>query len=402
IYDSKMEGSKALESSRDMCLSDLENNHPKVDKREKNQKSLVKDPKFEAMLIQQNRADKSSCDICKEKKLQINSAFGEKNLITLSSVFTKDLMEKQKPWSLGGKIQTEPENKVTFCKIHGKSLKGNGIEVQNEEKQLSEVSALSDEKQWHDVNVFLGLANCPGSKQPERLEVECQNHMERSETSCSQKNVACLGEGDMCESKCCHPSNFIIEAPGHMSDVEWMSIFKPSKMQRIVRHKSVCTCSESISGTKYNSSMRLVTVTTAHLAYSAMSAFEKLLEMKSKSYKHSPPSTLPPIKHCPKVNEECLNVLSSQDDFSPTSKLQRLLAESRQMVTDLELSTLLPISCENLNSSAQNNSEVSEEPAQKNLCQLLKKMQVNFSIHCDHGNRFLIYVEGRKQTAIPN
>uniref|UniRef100_G1QBE4 Coiled-coil domain containing 62 n=1 Tax=Myotis lucifugus TaxID=59463 RepID=G1QBE4_MYOLU len=34
--------------------------------------------------------------------------------------------------------------------------------------------------------------------------------------------------------------------------------------------------------------------------------------------------------------------LSSQDDFSPTSKLQRLLAESRQMVTDLELSTLLP------------------------------------------------------------
>lgn len=47
-------------------------------------------------------------------------------------------------------------------------------------------------------------------------------------------------------------------------------------------------------------------------------------------------------------------VLSSQDDFSPTSKLQRLLAESRQMVTDLELSTLLPISSESFNSSAKN------------------------------------------------
>lgn len=47
-------------------------------------------------------------------------------------------------------------------------------------------------------------------------------------------------------------------------------------------------------------------------------------------------------------------MLSSQDDFSPTSKLQRLLAESRQMVTDLELSTLLPISSEALSSSARN------------------------------------------------
>ncbi|XP_041585083.1 coiled-coil domain-containing protein 62 isoform X6 [Vulpes lagopus] len=45
---------------------------------------------------------------------------------------------------------------------------------------------------------------------------------------------------------------------------------------------------------------------------------------------------------------------SEKDDFSPTSKLQRLLAESRQMVTDLELSTLLPISSESLRSSARN------------------------------------------------
>lgn len=45
--------------------------------------------------------------------------------------------------------------------------------------------------------------------------------------------------------------------------------------------------------------------------------------------------------------------LSSQDDFSPTSKLQRLLAESRQMVTDLELSTLLPISSENASGAAK-------------------------------------------------
>ncbi|XP_048199010.1 coiled-coil domain-containing protein 62 isoform X11 [Perognathus longimembris pacificus] len=56
-----------------------------------------------------------------------------------------------------------------------------------------------------------------------------------------------------------------------------------------------------------------------------------------------------------------------KDDFSPTSKLQRLLAESRQMVTDLELSTLLPLSCETHTSSDRNNSEVLEESAPKNV-----------------------------------
>lgn len=101
-----------------MCLSDLENNRSKVNiKREKSQKSLVKDPKFETMLIQQSKSDRSSCDVCKEKKLQVNTSFGEKSVIAISSLFTKDLMEKQKSWDLGGKIQDEPENKSMLCKI---------------------------------------------------------------------------------------------------------------------------------------------------------------------------------------------------------------------------------------------------------------------------------------------
>lgn len=242
-----------------MCLSDLENNHLKVDfKREKNQKSLVKDQKFETTLVQQTRSDKSSCDVCKEKKLQVNTSFGGKSVIAISSLFAKDLVEKQKSWSLGGKIQIEPENKSTFCKIHAKSHKGNGIGIQNEEKQPSETSTSVSDDKWHDVNVYLGLAGCSDSKQPEKLDVDYQDHLERPGVSCYHKNEACVDESDLWESKCCHPSNFIIEAPGHMSDMEWMSIFKPSKVQRVVRHRSVCTCSESASGPKYNSSTRSV------------------------------------------------------------------------------------------------------------------------------------------------
>ncbi|XP_059975414.1 coiled-coil domain-containing protein 62 isoform X6 [Mesoplodon densirostris] len=361
IYDSKMEESKALESSREVCLSDLENNHLKVDfKREDNQKSLVKDQKFETTLVQQNKSDESSYDVCKEKKLQVNPSFGGKSVIAISSLFAKDLVEKQKSWSLGGKIQTEPENKSTFCKIHAKSPKGNGAGIQNEEEQLSEASTSGSDEKWHDVSLYLGLADCSDSKQPEKLDFKCQDHLERSGVSCCHKSEACLDESDMWASECCHPSNFVIEAPGHMSDVEWMSIFKPSKVQRIVRHKSVCTCSESASGTKHNSSTSEL-IQQSHCLGSSKSALredEKLIETESSSDKKNSSKIL-------LVNKDAA-LPSEKDDFSPTSKLQRLLAESRQMVTDLELSMLLPISAENLSSSARKNEEVSEESAERN------------------------------------
>ncbi|XP_047554042.1 coiled-coil domain-containing protein 62 isoform X3 [Lutra lutra] len=350
IYDSKMEESKVLESSRDMCLSDLENHRPKVDiKREKNQRSLVKDAKFETT-FPQNRSDRSPCDVCKEKKRQGNPSFGEKSIFAISSLFTKDLLEKQKSWSLGGKMQIEPENQSRLFKIHAKSPKGNGIGIQNEEKQLSDTSTSSDERQWHDVNVYLGLASCSGSRQPEKPDVESQDDIERSGVSCCHKNETCLGESDMYESRCCHPSNFIVEAPGPMSDMEWMSIFKPSKVQRIVRHKSVCTCSESAGGRKYNSATsELIAIQHSHCSGSSKSApreDEKLIETEPSSDTKNSPKILLFNKEAPSS--------SDKDDFSPTSKLQRLLAESRQMVTDLELSTLLPISSENLSSSARN------------------------------------------------
>ncbi|XP_017453948.1 coiled-coil domain-containing protein 62 isoform X3 [Rattus norvegicus] len=339
IHGLKMEEPKALECSRDMCLSDLDNNYPKIDiKRERNQKSLVKDQKFEVTLAQHNRSDKSSCDACREKKLQVNTAFGEKSVIGLSSLFTKDLLEKQKSWSLGGKIQTEPENKVTLCKIHSKSPKCNGVELQIEEKQLSDASnSLPDEKQWQDINVYLGLSNCPVSKQPDKLDGDCHDPTETSEISYCTQNDVCIG--DLSEFKCCHPSNIIIEAPGHMSDIEWMNIFKPSKVQRIVRHKTLCTCSRSVDALKHNSSAsELIGIQPPQCLGS------------SKSAEREDESETPPDKRT-ESNEK--------DDFSPTSKLQRLLAESRQMVTDLELSTLLPISCDNFNRSKL---EVSEEP----------------------------------------
>ncbi|XP_060238346.1 coiled-coil domain-containing protein 62 isoform X1 [Meriones unguiculatus] len=348
IHDSKMEESKVLECSRDLCLSDLDNNYPKIDiKRERNKKSLVKDQKFEVTLTQHNRSDKSCCDACKEKKLQVNTSFGEKSVIALSSLFTKDLLEKQKSWSLGGKIKTEPESKIKLCRLHAKSPKGNGVEFQMEEKRLSETSiSIPDEKQWHDINVFLGLSNCPACKQPEKLDGDCHDPAEPPEISCCTQNEACINDSDLYESKCCHPSNIIIEAPGHMTDVEWMNIFKPSKMQRIVRHKTLCTCSGADSRVKYNSSASELTGIQSPQCLGSSKSPEREDESDAPPDKRTSPKSVFISKDAALSNEK--------DDFSPTSKLQRLLAESRQMVNDLELSTLLPIGCDNLNRSDSN------------------------------------------------
>ncbi|XP_023394996.2 coiled-coil domain-containing protein 62 isoform X2 [Loxodonta africana] len=403
LYDSKMEEPKALESSGDMCLSDLENSHSKADvEREKDQKLLVKDQKFETMLVLQNRSDESSYDVRKGKKLRANASSGERSVTAVSSLFAKDSVGRQKPWSLGGKIQIEPENKSTLCKIHAKSAKDIETGIPNSEKQLSE-SSLSEEKQWHDFSVYLGLASCSGSKPPEKLNGECQDQRDRPEVSYCQNNEACLSESDVCdESRCCHPSNLIIEAPGHMSDIQWMSMFKPCKVERIVRHKSACTCSESVSGAKYNSSPSEPLVTVHHSAClgsssSTLRGDEKFIEAdfspdrknSSKTLLTNQGAALPSEKKCtsrkyhpvncaqpplPSNTHSGSSTVCSQtatvdmlDDFSPTSKLQRLLAESRQMVSDLELSTLLPLSSENLNSGDQNNFQVSEESAEKNI-----------------------------------
>ncbi|KAM9621866.1 coiled-coil domain-containing protein 62 isoform 5-T5 [Trichechus inunguis] len=73
---------------------------------------------------------------------------------------------------------------------------------------------------------------------------------------------------------------------------------------------------------------------------------EKIIETDSSADRKSSSKTL--------LIDQDAALPSEKDDFSPTSKLQRLLAESRQMVSDLELSTLLPLSSENLNSGDQN------------------------------------------------
>ncbi|XP_055003447.1 coiled-coil domain-containing protein 62 isoform X2 [Sorex araneus] len=393
IYDSKMEGPKTLEF-RDMCLSDLEIVHPKVDlKRDRNQKPLMKEQKLESVLIQQTQLDKNTCDVCKEKK-QFDSTPGGKSVAAVGSLLPTDLAEKPKACCLGGRLQSEP-----LCAVHAQPLLSPRAGPPGEEKQPW--GPLSAEQHWHDVSVYLGLADCSASKQPDRPGGACRDPGEGAGVSGCSLRGACAGAREACEAHCCHPRNIVIEAPGHMSDVEWMSIFKPSKVQRIVRHKSVCTCSGSGVGTKYNNCTRscfrpgfpfLSGLAPPTLARPSHCHLPHRLSL--------PHSELTPVPHglaggssqlasrgdekpgdteaacdgssSPKLLPSGLDAATpcGKDDSSPTSKLQRLLAESRQMVSDLELSTLLPVGAERPGSATQKNADISEEPAPKSpfLC----------------------------------
>ncbi|XP_071472489.1 coiled-coil domain-containing protein 62 isoform X6 [Marmota flaviventris] len=333
----------------DLTEKTTENNEQREEIiRLKQEKSCLHDEL--AFTVEREKRKDELLDIAKSKQERTNS-----ELHNLRQIYVKQQSDLQF-------LNFNVENSQELIQIYDSKIeesKALTSRFQNEEKQLWESSAsLPDEKQWHDVSVYLGLTDCSDAKPPEKLDVDCHDLMEKSEMSCGPRNEGCQSDSDLYESKCCHPSNFIIEAPGHMSDMEWMSIFKPSKVQRIVRHKSVCTCSGSVSATKYNSSAsELIAIQHSHCLSSSKSALRE-------DETEAPPDKNNLSKGLLINKETALS--SKKEDFSPTSKLQRLLAESRQMVTDLELSTLLPISCENFDSSTRSNLEVSEESDQKN------------------------------------
>ncbi|KAF6080726.1 coiled-coil domain containing 62 [Phyllostomus discolor] len=109
-------------------------------------------------------------------------------------------------------------------------------------------------------------------------------------------------------------------------------------------------------------SSELAAAPQPHCVGSASPGDEKVMETEASADRKNSPKVL-------FVNKDAAPP-SEKEDFSPTSKLQRLLAESRQMVTDLELSTLLPISSQGLGSAAaRKNFEVSEESAPKSTSQ---------------------------------
>ncbi|XP_051828665.1 coiled-coil domain-containing protein 62 isoform X1 [Antechinus flavipes] len=346
--DSRIDDSRIHETSRELSYSDLENNNPKIIKREGNQKIYSKDQESESSQVQQYRTEKGGYDGFKEEK-RFSPAFGEEINPGTSAMIPKDILERQRSLLLKEKVHfntmapAESKRRGPLGRCTMKAAKSSDSETlpPSREHHHHHHHFGGPDYKHCDLNIYVspGLSR---AKQMERLEMECHDQMEVTE-SFSQFNEGSLSDSDICESKCCHPSNFIIEAPGRssVSDVEWMKIFKPSKVERIVRPKTVCTCARNVCGIKYHTfkSPPIAFWHCQHTSNVKTKNDDRFVDFSSDKRHLSTflPSSRDPAFH--------------HDDCSPTSKLQRLLAESREMVTNLELSTLLPVSPSNPNHS---------------------------------------------------
>ncbi|KAK4813169.1 hypothetical protein QYF61_014000, partial [Mycteria americana] len=148
-------------------------------------------------------------------------------------------------------------------------------------------------------------------------------------------------ESDSCSS------NFIIKKDAWwkpVSDPEWLQIFKPVKGDGSIWHGKDCNCLKTAQEMKCASSKseENVDLNSFHLDSPCLTSTQKG-DRPQRCEKFSDEDFPPEINNLSvtKPTNRCCNATMDQDTSSPISKLQHALAESRQMVADLELSTLL-------------------------------------------------------------
>ncbi|KAM7090327.1 coiled-coil domain-containing protein 62 isoform 4-T8 [Ciconia maguari] len=169
-------------------------------------------------------------------------------------------------------------------------------------------------------------------------------------------------ESDSCSS------NFIIKKDAWwkpVSDPEWLQIFKPVKGDGSIWHGKDCNCLKTAQEMKCASSKseENVDLNSFHLDSPCLTSTQKG-DRPQRCEKFSDEDFPLEINNLSvtKPTNRCCNATVDQDTSSPISKLQHALAESRQMVADLELSTLLHASprCSPNSSSINMTTELAE------------------------------------------
>ncbi|XP_065502582.1 coiled-coil domain-containing protein 62 isoform X1 [Caloenas nicobarica] len=129
-----------------------------------------------------------------------------------------------------------------------------------------------------------------------------------------------------------------------ISDPEWLKIFKPIKGDGSVQHGKNCSCLKTAQDMKCASSKseENVDLSSFHLDSPCLTSTQKG-DRPHRCEKFSDedfPLEINDLSVINPTNRPC-NAAVDQDTGSPVRKLQHVLAESRQMVADLELSALL-------------------------------------------------------------
>uniref|UniRef100_A0A663EDT7 Coiled-coil domain containing 62 n=1 Tax=Aquila chrysaetos chrysaetos TaxID=223781 RepID=A0A663EDT7_AQUCH len=265
----------------------------------------------------------------------------------------------------------ELDSKV-FCEanntrpLRNREISENGVESRD---QQTFESSLPEYEHW------LNISSSVDSQSPlvqntvtsDKTDNENKTWEERTGILFGQKSREAPAAIHKSESDSCS-NNLIIEKDAWwkpISDPEWLKIFKPMKGDGSIWHGKDCSCLKTAQEMKCVSSKseENVDLNSFHLDSPCLTSTQKG-DRPQRCEKFSGEDLPLEINNLSvtKPTNRCCNATIDQDTSSPISKLQHVLAESRQMVADLELSTLLHTSprCSPNSSNINTTAELAE------------------------------------------
>ncbi|XP_010080625.1 PREDICTED: coiled-coil domain-containing protein 62 [Pterocles gutturalis] len=259
-----------------------------------------------------------------------------------------------------------------FCEANNtRPLRNREISENGEESRVQQTfeSALPECQHWLKVGSCVDLQTTlmQNTITSDKTDNEKKTWEERTGILFGQKSRETPAAIHKSDSDSCS-SNFITRRDAQwkpVSDPEWMMIFKPIKRDGSTWHGKDCSCLKTAQEMKCadSKSEENVDLNSFHLDSPCLTSTQKG-DRPQRCEKFSDedfPLEINSLSVTKPINS-CCSAAMEQDTGSPISKLQHALAESRQMVADLELSALLPASprCSTSSSSVNTTTEVAE------------------------------------------
>ncbi|KAM9219339.1 coiled-coil domain-containing protein 62 isoform 2-T2 [Leptosomus discolor] len=238
-----------------------------------------------------------------------------------------------------------------FCEaISTKPLRNREISenrVESRDQQTFE-SSLPECEHWFNTGSCVDLQStlAQNTTMSDKTDTENKTWEERTGRLFDQTSREIPAAIHRSESDSCS-NNFIVKEDAWrkpISDPEWLEIFKPIKRHERIWHGKGCSCLKTSQEMKCASSKseENVDLSLFHLHSPCLTSTQK--GDRSQRCEEFSDEDFPLESNdlsVTKPTNRCCNATTDQDTVSPTSTLQCALAESRQMVADLELSALL-------------------------------------------------------------
>ncbi|XP_064248791.1 coiled-coil domain-containing protein 62 isoform X2 [Passer domesticus] len=215
-------------------------------------------------------------------------------------------------------------------------------EVKSRDQKTFEVSLPSYDR-WLKIKSRVDLQSTliQNSSTSDKTDNGNKTWEERSDTESGQKSretpVTCKSDSDS------SINNFIVNKDTWwkpLSDLEWLEIFKPKKRDENTHHGGDYSCLETAQEMKCTCSQseENVDLNSLHLASPLLAPTEKsnLAQSSGQFSDEDSPLDINDLAVTKPTKRYCMNT----DTSSLFWKLERSLAQSRQMLTDLELSLL--------------------------------------------------------------